>query len=134
MKKRFLTWVAVFAVAVTMVLGGGAAVFAAGNTGYLDWSWQPPTKSHEWGTYGISSPAHKGTFVYVVSYDTIYMIKDSSGQMIDSAELGGNVMWSKHAPTIAGSKIFVPLADSKIAVLDISNTNSFELIKTITYA
>ena len=134
MKKRIFTWLAAFVVALTMVMGGSQTVFAAGNTGYLDWSWQPPTKSHEWGTYGITSPAHKGTFAYVVSYDTIYKIKDSSGQMIDSADLGGNVMWSKHAPTIAGSKIFVPLADSKIAVLDISNTNSIELIKTITYA
>ncbi len=134
MKKRILTWIAAIAVAVTMVMGGSVTVFAAGNTGYLDWSWQPPTKAHEWGTYGITSPAHKGTFAYVVSYDTIYKIKDSSGQLIDSADLGGNVMWSKHAPTIAGNKIFVPLADSKIAVLDISNTNSIELIKTITYA
>lgn len=134
MKRRILTWVTTIAVAFTMVLGSGATVFAAGNTGYLDWSWQPPVTSHEWGTYGITSPAHKGTFVYVVSYDKIYKIKDSSGQLIDSAELGGNVMWSKHAPTIAGSKVFVPLADSKLAILDISNTNSIDLIKTITYA
>lgn len=134
MKKRIFTWCAALVVALTMVMGNGVTVFAAGNIGYLDWSWQPPAKTHEWGTYGITSPAHKGTFTYVISYDTIYKIKDSSGQLIDSADLGGNVMWSKHAPTIAGSKIFVPLADSKLAVLDISNTDSIELIKTINYA
>ena len=134
MKKRILSWIMTMAVAFVMISGSSTSVFAEENEGYLDWSWQPPLKSHEWGTYGITSPAHKGTFAYVVSYDTIYKIKDSSGQLIDSAELGGNVMWSKNAPTIAGSKIFVPLADSKAAILDISNTNSIELIKTVTYA
>lgn len=129
MRKKFISHITAFVVAVTMIFGGSASAFAAtGTDGGLLWYYKDSSNS---AMMGVSAPVAEGGYVYMASGKTLYKFNDKTGGVVAKATLSGSIGLNKLAPTVAAGQIFVPIGGAK---LDIVDASTMSLKKSITYA
>lgn len=148
MRKRIVSWMMAFVMAVTMIFSGSAAAFAgtgdglaanaksAGgkDVGGLKWQFSPPSDASGIvpGKY-ITSPAMCGDYLYVAAGKTLYKLDKNTGNQVGTAALSKGCAFWGIAPTVdeKGGRIFVAQDGATVAIV---NAESMQLIKEVTYA
>lgn len=130
MKKRIVSILTAFFMAMTLMAGMTPQVSADSRSGGLVWNFRDTSNS---AMTGITAPAidEDGKYIYAASAKMFYKLDAATGKLIGKVALSGSVGYNKIAPVIADGKAFVPLGAGKLEIVDI---NKMKLIKTVQFA
>lgn len=130
MKKRIISFLTAFVMVAAVFTGIPVKADAAVNEGGLLWNYRDVSNS---AMTGVTSPAmdEDGQYIYMASAKLFYKIHAKTGKVAGTVNLSGSVGYNKIAPVVYADKAFIPLGAGK---LDIVDTKSMKLIKTIQFA
>ncbi len=130
MKKRIISIITAFFMAVTIMAGTAPSVSAESDQGDLVWNYRDSSNS---AMTGITSPVidKEGKYIYAASAKLFYKLDAATGKVTGKVTLTGSVGYNKIAPVIAEGKAFVPLGAGKLEIIDV---NKMKLIKTVQFA
>lgn len=88
MKKRILSYITTFMMAVTIISAGTVPVSAAVTEGGMAWSYKCPASG---SISGVSSPVTAGNYVYLPSGDVLYKFNKNTGKLAAKLTMSGTV-------------------------------------------
>ncbi|MBQ0079174.1 MAG: PQQ-binding-like beta-propeller repeat protein [Eubacterium sp.] len=129
MNKRLLSIFVAIVVAITMTMGGAATVFAdeglsTKKVGELAWS-------KELGGYpnASTSPVYDDGYVYTVNGTNLLKINAQTGEEEASAPITGSIDYGTIPVTIGGGKVFIPLSESSVSIVDKATMEELKVVK-----